>query len=200
METKKSKNYIYFAIAGLIVLAVIFMGSGSITGRSVLEDSNLVKMKTSMGDITIELYPDKAPMTVENFKNYIKSDFYDNLVFHRVISGFMIQGGGFMTSGEQKETLDPIELESNNGLSNDKYTIAMARTLVEDSATSQFFINTADNSFLNYGYRDAGYAVFGKVVKGQDVVDKIGAVRTATKNGMPDWPVEEVIIYSIEFK
>ena len=111
---------------------------------------------------------------------------------------FMIQGGGFNTEGIQKQTNPPIILESNNGLSNDKYTIAMARTLKPNSATSQFFINTNDNTFLNYGVRDEGYAVFGKVIDGFEVVDKINAVQTTSKNRMTDWPVKDIIIYSIE--
>jgi cyclophilin family peptidyl-prolyl cis-trans isomerase len=161
--------------------------------------SNQVKIQTSKGNIILELYPDKAPITVENFKTYIEEDFYDETVFHRVISGFMIQGGGFTETGLKKQTHDPIILESNNGLSNEKYTIAMARTINPNSATSQFFINTNDNSGLDYGVRDQGYAVFGKVIKGFEIVDEIEKTQTTNKNGMQDWPVEEIIIQKVEF-
>jgi len=157
-------------------------------------NSNTVLLKTNYGDISIELYPDKAPRTVENFLNYTRAGTYDGTVFHRVITGFMIQGGGFDEAGDQRKTNTPIKLESNNGLKNEKGTVAMARTSAPDSATDQFFINLADNEFLNYGARDDGYAVFGRVVKGMDVVEKIGMVKTTTKNRMSDWPVEEVVI------
>ncbi len=158
-----------------------------------------VKIQTSKGDITIELYSDKAPITVENFKTYVEENFYDNTVFHRVISDFMIQGGGFTKTGQKKQTHNPIILESNNGLSNKEYTIAMARTNVPNSATSQFFINTANNFGLDYGVRDKGYAVFGKVIDGFDVVDEIEMVQTTTKYGGQNWPVEEIIIQKVEF-
>jgi len=154
-------------------------------------------IKTSMGDIEIELDRAKAPITVENFINYANAKHYDGTVFHRVINDFMIQGGGFIADGTQKTTEAPIKLESQNGLNNDKYTVAMARTNVPDSATSQFFINVKANDFLNYAPGNDGYAVFGKVISGQDVVDKIEAVKTTTKNGMGDWPEEDVIIQSI---
>lgn len=160
--------------------------------------NNKVKLETSKGDIIIELYQNEAPITVENFKTYVGEEFYDGTVFHRVIEGFMIQGGGFTETGKQKQTHNPIILESNNGLSNEKYTISMARTINPNSATSQFFINTADNTFLDYGARDQGYAVFGKVIDGFEVVDEIEKVQTTTKNGMPDWPIEEIIIEKIE--
>jgi len=142
----------------------------------------------------------KAPNTVKNFLHYVNSNFYDGTIFHRVIKGFMIQGGGFRRDMEQKNTLAPIAIESNNGLKNDRGTIAMARTSNPHSATSQFFINTKGNDFLNYsspttqGY---GYAVFGKVINGMDVVDKIERVKTASKNHMDDVPVNPVIIENI---
>lgn len=181
---------------GIIILfLLIFI---SIFIFSLKDKSNLAIIKTSYGDITIELYEKVSPITVKNFKKYIKEDFYDGTIFHRVMKDFMIQGGGFNTEGIQKQTNPPIILESNNGLSNDKYTIAMARTLKPNSATSQFFINTNDNTFLNYGVRDEGYAVFGKVIDGFEVVDKINAVQTTSKNRMTDWPVKDIIIYSIE--
>ena len=150
-----------------------------------------ILMKTNIGEIELELYPDKAPITVENFVSYINDKFFDGLVFHRVIDGFMIQGGGFDDSLHQKETKAPIKIESDNGLKNDRGTIAMARTNDPNSATSQFFINLVDNDFLNFksatitGY---GYAVFGKVTKGMDVVDKIGTVPTGSIGYMQDVP------------
>nr|WP_291227848.1 peptidylprolyl isomerase [Dokdonella sp.] len=139
-------------------------------------------VKTSQGDITIELFPDKAPKSVENFLTYVKSGFYSGTIFHRVIPGFMIQGGGFSADLRQKKTRAPIAIESRNGLSNLRGTVAMARTLDPNSATAQFFINTVDNPRLDYA-NDAnpGYAVFGKVVAGMDVVDKIRAIPTGPK-------------------
>jgi peptidyl-prolyl cis-trans isomerase A (cyclophilin A) len=156
-----------------------------------------VKLATSAGDIVVELYPDKAPRTVENFLQYVKDKHYDGTVFHRVIDGFMIQGGGFTPDLQQKKTRAPIPLEANSGLKNDKYTIAMARTAIPDSATAQFFINVKNNDSLNAPSPDGhGYAVFGKVVSGAEVVDKIRAVRTGSKGGMQDVPLEPVIIQS----
>ncbi len=158
---------------------------------------NKVKMQTSMGDIVIELNPEKAPITVKNFLGYVEESFFDGLIFHRVIKGFMIQGGGFTPDMAQKDTNDPIKIESSNGLKNDRGTIAMARTNVPDSATSQFFINHANNDFLNYaGPGNPGYAVFGKVIEGMDVVDKIASVKTTIRRGMEDVPVETVVIDS----
>ncbi|OUM00346.1 peptidylprolyl isomerase [Variovorax sp. JS1663] len=156
-----------------------------------------VKLHTSAGDIVVELAADKAPKTVENFLQYVRDKHYDGTVFHRVIDGFMIQGGGFTPELQQKPTRAPIPLEANNGLKNDKYTIAMARTPNPNSATSQFFINVKDNAMLNAPSPDGhGYTVFGKVVSGSEVVDKIRAVRTGNKNGMQDVPVESVTILS----
>jgi peptidyl-prolyl cis-trans isomerase A (cyclophilin A) len=156
-----------------------------------------VKLSTSAGDIVLELAPDKAPKTVENFLQYVKDKHYDGTVFHRVIDGFMIQGGGFTADLQQKATRAPIPLEAGNGLKNDKYTIAMARTGNPNSATSQFFINVKDNAMLNAPNPDGyGYTVFGKVVAGTEVVDKIRAARTGNKNGMQDVPVETITIQS----
>jgi cyclophilin family peptidyl-prolyl cis-trans isomerase len=157
-------------------------------------------MKTSKGSITIELDAQAAPKTVENFLNYTRSGHYNGTIFHRVISNFMIQGGGFTSDMNQKRTNAPILNESSNGLSNKKYTIAMARTNVPDSATSQFFINVADNDFLDKANsRDrVGYCVFGKVTSGSDVVEAIKTVATTTKNGHGDVPVEAVTIESVE--
>lgn len=159
-----------------------------------------VLMKTTLGDITMELYPDKAPVTVENFISYVKDGFYDGLIFHRVIGGFMIQGGGFYENLERKETKEPIKIESDNGLKNDRGTVAMARTQDPDSATSQFFINLVNNDFLNYKSPDIygyGYAVFGKVTEGMETADKIASVPTGTFMYMKDVPKETVTIESV---
>jgi cyclophilin family peptidyl-prolyl cis-trans isomerase len=190
MKKKYSKLIAYTIIGALILSAVVLLLAS--------HKSQRVLIKTSEGDIVLQLYPNKAPITVKNFETYVKDGFYDGLVFHRVISNFMIQGGGFYPNGTQKATMAPIQLESNNGLSNDKYTIAMARTNIPNSATSQFFINTANNNFLNYGVQGAGYAVFGKVIKGQDVVDKIQSVQTTTKYGMENWPTNDVVIEQVK--
>jgi peptidyl-prolyl cis-trans isomerase A (cyclophilin A) len=156
-----------------------------------------VKLATSAGDIVVELAPDKAPKTVQNFLTYVKDKHYDGTVFHRVIDGFMIQGGGYTADLTQKPTRDAIALEAGNGLKNDTYTIAMARTGNPNSATSQFFINVKNNDMLNAPNPDGyGYTVFGKVVAGQDVVDKIRAVPTANKGGMQNVPLSPVIIQS----
>lgn len=157
----------------------------------------MVKLSTNFGDITLELNAEKAPITVANFLHYVEKGFYDGVIFHRVIDGFMIQGGGFDTNMKQKATDAEIKNEADNGLSNDAYTIAMARTSIPDSASSQFFINVADNDFLNHTAPTSsgwGYCVFGKVVKGMDVVDKIKGVKTTSKAGHRDVPVEPVII------
>ncbi len=159
-----------------------------------------VIMKTSMGDVTIELYPDKAPITVKNFFSYVDEKFYDGTIFHRVIKGFMIQGGGLTEDFKEKSTKSPIKNEATNGLKNKKGTIAMARTAVIDSATSQFFINHVDNSFLNHRnstHEGFGYCVFGKVIKGLDVVDAIAKVKTMSKSGQMDVPSETITIISI---
>ncbi|WP_456444994.1 peptidylprolyl isomerase [Thiolapillus sp.] len=159
----------------------------------------MITLKTNLGDIVIELDEEKAPVSSANFKQYVEDGFYDGLIFHRVIPGFMIQGGGFMPDMMQKATREPIENEAKNGLSNTKYSIAMARTMDPHSASAQFFINTKDNSFLDYPGQDGwGYAVFGKVVDGTDVVDKIEKVATGNKAGHSDVPVEPVIIEKAE--
>ena len=165
--------------------------------QSVAEEYALIK--TSMGDIKIKLDTKDAPISVANFEKYVSDKFYDGTIFHRVMDGFMIQGGGFDIKGLQKETLASIKNEANNGLSNKRGTVAMARTMVVDSATSQFYINLVDNAALNY--RDDanyGYAVFGEVVEGMDVVDKIAKVQTGDHGQFQDWPVDNVIINSIE--
>ena len=156
-----------------------------------------VKLVTSLGDIVLELDPAKAPKTVANFLQYVQDKHYDGTVFHRVIDGFMVQGGGFTADMVQKPTRAPIALEAANGLKNDTYTVAMARTGNPDSATSQFFINVKDNAMLNAPQPDGhGYAVFAKVVQGKDVVDKIRAVPTGRKGGMQDVPTTPVTITS----
>ncbi|HUL94515.1 MAG TPA: peptidylprolyl isomerase [Usitatibacter sp.] len=158
-----------------------------------------VKLTTSMGPIVIELNKEKAPISTDNFVKYVESGHYNGTVFHRVIGNFMIQGGGFTKEMQQKPTNPPIKNESTNGLKNDVYTVAMARTNVRDSATSQFFINVKDNAFLNYaGEGNPGYAVFGKVVEGMDTVDKIKAVPTGNRGGMGDVPNTPVVIEKAE--
>jgi peptidyl-prolyl cis-trans isomerase B (cyclophilin B) len=157
----------------------------------------MVILHTSFGEIHLELDAEKAPKTVENFLNYVQSGHYDGTIFHRVIGGFMIQGGGFTPGMEQKSTQATIENEANNGLKNDEYTIAMARTNEPHSASAQFFINVANNDFLNFRSptpQGWGYAVFGKVVSGADVVDKIKNVKTGSKGWHNDVPLEDVII------
>ena len=157
-----------------------------------------MKIKTNLGSFTLELDEEKAPISSKNFKDYVKKGFYNGTIFHRVIDGFMIQGGGFDLDMSQKETDSPIKNEASNGLKNEKYTVAMARTSIPDSATSQFFINTSDNSFLDYPGQDgAGYCVFGKVTEGFDIVDKINSVQTESNNGHQDVPVEPVIIEEV---
>ncbi len=159
-----------------------------------------VKLTTSMGAITLELNKEKAPLSTENFVKYVESGHYNGTIFHRVIGNFMIQGGGFDKSMNQKPTNPPIKNEATNGLKNDNYTVAMARTGVVDSATAQFFINVSNNDFLNHaGPSNYGYAVFGKVVEGMDVVDKIKAVKTGAKGPFPtDVPQEMVVIEKAE--
>ena len=161
----------------------------------------MVKLKTNHGDIVLELDSERAPKSTENFLEYVRTGHYDNTVFHRVIDGFMIQGGGFEPGMKQKSTGKPIENEAANGLKNAKYTVAMARTGDPHSATAQFFINVSDNGFLNHTSPSGqgwGYAVFGKVVEGQDVVDKIKGVKTGNKAGHQDVPAEDVVIEKAE--
>jgi peptidyl-prolyl cis-trans isomerase B (cyclophilin B) len=156
-------------------------------------------MTTSAGTITIELYGDKAPITVKNFLGYVDDKFYDGTIFHRVISNFMVQGGGFLPGMSQKKTKANIKNESTNGLSNKVGTLAMARTSVPDSASSQFFINLVDNEFLDRAKSQdgVGYCVFGKVTEGMDVVNKIKAVKTGTKAGHENVPLQDVTIQSV---
>lgn len=162
--------------------------------------NTLVEMKTSMGNIEIELFNDKAPISAKNFEDYAKANFYNGTIFHRVIPGFMIQGGGMDANMVEKQTKAPITNESSNGLKNTRGTLAMARTNNPNSATSQFFINVADNDFLNKGSMNAGYAVFGKVTKGMDVVDKIVKVPTTSYGMHQDVPQQPVKILNVSVK
>ena len=155
-----------------------------------------VVLDTSFGKIEIELEAQKAPISSKNFLAYVDSGFYSNTIFHRVIPGFMVQGGGFTPQMTEKPTQAPIKNEADNGLRNVRGTLAMARTSVVNSATSQFFINVNDNAFLDHGSRDFGYAVFAKVVSGMDVVDMIVSSQTTTKNGMQNVPIDPVLIKS----
>ena len=187
-----SKRKSTIALAG-IALAATF----SIALPVQAQDAPKVKLATSMGDIVVQLDPAKAPKTVENFLAYVKDKHYDGTVFHRVMDGFMIQGGGFTADMVQKPTKAPIPLEAGNGLKNDTYTIAMARTANPNSATAQFFINVKDNAMLNAPSPDGhGYAVFGKVVEGTAVVDKIKAVATGNKGPYQNVPTTPVTINS----
>lgn len=188
-------------IMSYLVIVILFATLGSmLNSQSTAEEKTekdggnpVVLIKTSKGDIKVELDKEKAPISVENFLSYVNDGFYNGTIFHRVIKNFMIQGGGFTTDMKQKPTKDPIKNEAENGLSNSRGTIAMARTGVVDSATSQFFVNHRDNKFLDHGVRDFGYAVFGKVTEGMDVVDAIAGVAT----GYQDVPNEPIVIESI---
>ena len=156
----------------------------------------MITLSTSHGDIVVELYEEAAPVSCRNFRQYVEDGFFADTVFHRVIPNFMIQGGGFTADMSQKPTNDPIKNEADNGKKNLRGTLAMARTQVVDSATSQFFINLRDNNFLDHGDRDFGYAVFGKVIDGMDVVDTIAAVPTGNTAGHQDVPLDPVTINS----
>ena len=183
-------------MTNLIFMIFLIIAQVTSTGNSFAGDPQ-VTLQTSKGIILIELYPEKAPLTVKNFLSYVDNGFYDGTIFHRVIPNFMIQGGGFSAEMKRKSTEPPIQNEADNGLKNDRGTVAMARTQDPHSATAQFFINTADNEFLNHrGKSDQnwGYAVFGKIVKGMDVVDAISGAKTKNSGMMQDVPVETVFI------
>lgn len=167
-----------------------------LAGNLLAAENPHVLLNTSMGEIEIELEAEKAPISVKNFLSYVDSGFYDGTVFHRVIPGFMVQGGGFTENFDQKPTQEPIKNEADNGLHNVRGTLAMARTQNVNSATSQFFINHRDNDFLDHGGRDFGYAVFGKVVRGMDVVDQIAQVPTGNRSMMQNVPLTPVKIVS----
>ena len=182
-------------VGALVVLAAVVPGDAEETAKG----NPKVVLDTSKGKIVIELFADKAPQTVQNYLAYVDTKFYDDTIFHRVIPNFMIQGGGFIADMSQKSTNDPIKNEADNGLENQRGTIAMARTSDPDSATGQFFINSVDNDFLNFKSKTPqgwGYAVFGKVVDGMEVVDAISAVQSGTRGMHSDVPVEPVVIKS----
>jgi cyclophilin family peptidyl-prolyl cis-trans isomerase len=190
------------------ILAAVLLAAGLMTGRCTMAEDGkpenpsdpIVLISTSLGDIKAELYADKAPITVKNFLAYAKDKHYDGTIFHRVIPGFMIQGGGMNADMKEKSTKSPIKNEAGNGLKNDRGTLAMARTGVVDSATAQFFVNVKTNDFLNHkndSSQGFGYAVFGKVLEGMAVVDKIVAVPTETRGMQEDVPRDPVVIKSL---
>lgn len=190
--------FFFVFIAVLTIFSGCDGGSDDKAGSEQKQGENtVVNISTNYGDIKVQLYNSEAPVTVENFLSYVKDDFYNGTVFHRVIPGFMIQGGGFTKEMNQKKTNEPIKNEADNGLKNERGTLAMARTSDVNSATSQFFINLTDNEFLDHGARDFGYAVFGKVTDGMDVVDKIASVETKTSGYMQNVPAEPVVINAI---
>ena len=184
------KIIIATTVSLLIAVMVIIAGAS--------EKKPVVLMKTSLGNVKIELMQKEAPITVKNFLSYVRTGFYNGTIFHRVIPGFMVQGGGFTLEMTVKKTEQPIKNEAGNGLKNERGTVAMARTATPDSATSQFFINLVNNDNLNRPMPDGyGYAVFGKVIEGMDVVDKIASVHTGVKMGLPNVPQTPVVIRSI---
>jgi cyclophilin family peptidyl-prolyl cis-trans isomerase len=156
----------------------------------------MVRFETSHGAFTVELFPKEAPVTVENFLRYVDDQHFDGTIFHRIVPGFVIQGGGLTADFRNKETRDPIQNEAKNGLKNKRGTLSMARTSDINSATSQFFVNLSDNDFLDHSARDYGYAVFGRVTEGMDVIDKIAKVGTGRRKGYQDAPLEDVVITS----
>lgn len=205
---KNKKNFSFYKtisytfIVIILILSIILITAivKNNSGEDKLEKNQIAVIETSLGTIKVELNKNAAPITVANFISYVNDKFYDGLIFHRVIKGFMIQGGGFDENGNKKQTKAPIKIESNNTLKNTIGTIAMARTMDPNSATSQFFINVADNTFLDYTKSNPGYTVFGKVIEGMDIVKKIENVKTTTKNQFKDWPVDNVVIKKIYIK
>lgn len=188
-------NKLFISMLSIVLVLPLF----AVSLNAAAKDNPKVHVVTNKGEFTLELYPEKAPITVENFLFYVNNKFYDETLIHRVRKGFVLQGGGYTVDNIKKETADPIKNEADNGLKNDKYTISMARTNEINSATSQFFINLKDNPALDHkGKAPAqyGYAVFGKVVEGQETIDKIGQVKAEMKDGMYR-PVEKVIIESM---
>jgi cyclophilin family peptidyl-prolyl cis-trans isomerase len=184
-----SRRY-FMQVVAAVSLSGVISAAGAVDNPQVL-------LKTNMGDMVLELYPDKAPKTVANFLQYVKTGQYNGTIIHRVIDGFMIQGGGVDQNMKEKPTKAPIENEARNGLKNEAYTVAMARTSDPHSATAQFFINVNNNSFLDYPSRDGwGYAVFGKVIKGTDTVDKIRKVETGNAGMYQNVPLKPVVIES----
>jgi len=187
-----------FFIGALLFTAATLTGSPA--GAQLAKGLPAVTFSTNLGAFVIELYPDKAPVTVENFLAYVDSGFFDNTIFHRVVPEFVIQGGGFDPDMKQKATRPPIKNEADNGLKNKRGTLSMARTQEINSATSQFFINLKDNDFLDHGKRDFGYAVFARVIAGMEVIDKITAVRTGNSRQFRNVPVTPVVIQSARRK
>lgn len=186
----------------VVLIALLLLGPVMCIGQQAVPKvpaagNQVVVLSTSHGDIAVELFSDKAPVTVKNFLEYVDAGFYNGTIFHRVIPDFMIQGGGLTEAMQPKQARPPIKNEADNGQRNSRGTLAMARTGDINSATAQFFINLKDNTFLDHQVRDFGYAVFGKVASGMDVVDKIAAVRTGTKNMQQNVPLEPVIIKSV---
>lgn len=184
-----------------LLLIAFVLGLSPLAAFASESQNPKVALHTTAGNIVIELNKDKAPATVDNFLQYVKDGFYNGTIFHRVIDGFMVQGGGFTADFTQKTTRAPIKNEANNGLANNRGTLAMARTSDPNSATAQFFINLVDNNFLNHTAptpRGWGYAVFGKVTEGMDVVDKIAKVRTGVKGPHRDVPIEDIVVTSAE--
>ena len=185
-----SSLYLKLVVSSVLALA-------SISGLA--QNAPKVEMKTNMGEIVIEVYPDKAPLSADNFLKYVKDGFYNGTIFHRIINGFMVQGGGFDKSMKEKTTRAPIQNEAKNGLKNQTYTIAMARTADPHSASAQFFINVKDNAFLNHSGENMhgwGYCVFGEVIEGQEVVDAMKVVPTGRFGGHDDVPKEAILIES----
>lgn len=196
------QNKRFFLKWSMFSAAAVGIGNSlNLSAFAKTKKQTMVKLKTNFGDITIALDAEKAPASVANFLEYAKNGFYTNTIFHRVISGFMVQGGGFEPGMKQKTTKSPVKNEADNGLKNDKYTVAMARTNDPHSATAQFFINVENNEFLNFKSptpQGWGYCVFGKVVEGNDIVDKIATVKTSSKGFHQDVPVEDVVIQGVE--
>ena len=188
---------------GIFMSVLVFVLATFLNPSHALSDKPQVTIDTSKGTIVLELYPDEAPKTVANFLDYARWGHYNGTIFHRVIPDFMIQGGGYTPEMKEKLTEMPIQNEADNGLKNDRGTVAMARTQDPNSATAQFFINTKSNTFLNHTSKTPqgwGYTVFGKVIKGMDVVDAISKVKTATRGSMSDVPVEPVVITKVTVK
>jgi len=189
-----------FAYGRIALIIALVMTAGLSVGRAAsaqgMAENPMVTFSTTLGKFVIELYTDKAPISVKNFLTYVDSGFFDNTIFHRVIPGFMIQGGGFTEQMQKKSTRSPIENEAKNGLKNKRGTLSMARTRDINSATSQFFLNLKDNAFLDNGTRDHGYAVFARVIAGMEVIDKIAAVDTGNKGAYRNVPKTPVVIKS----
>ncbi len=188
------RSYMSFIKPILLCLSLILSANALAAANTSATTDVKVLIETNYGNITVKLNPEKAPITVKNFLYYVESSFYTKTIFHRVIPGFMIQGGGFTKSMDKLPTEAPIRNEASNGLHNNRGTIAMARTNNPHSATSQFFINVANNNFLDYSSQSMGYASFGKVVEGMDVVDKIEHVRTTKRNMHANIPVDPIVI------